>query len=101
MPTHPYIGRPTLEWRRNAFGVEAYIVRRAKYRGSSEYTTRELFMHIRKTDDGNIALPIFDDDEIGKTWLVLKDSFGTIKGFDTLKEAKLHVEATFTLEYID
>jgi hypothetical protein len=100
VPVHPYVGRPKLEWKRAEFGFEAYIVRNAKYRSSSSYLTREIFAYVRDKDSGTL-LPLFEDDDASRKWLVLRRSFGDIKSFDTQREAKLHVEAMFALEYTD
>lgn len=100
MPVHPYVGRPKLEWKRAEFGFEACVVRQAKYRSSSSYLTREIFAYVRGNDAEEL-LPLFEDGDMSRKWLVLRQTFGDIKSFDTHREAKLHVEALFALEYSD
>ena len=103
MPVHPYVGRPKLEWVRRNFGYEAVVVRRAKYRSDSDYTTREIFAFVRNRDQAQLSLmlPIFEDDDVAKPWLVVRNDFGQVVSFDKLAQAKLHVEAMFNLEHID
>lgn len=102
MPVHPYIGRPMLEWKRVDFGYEANILRLAKYRSDNTYSVREVYAYVRRKDASDeLLLPIFDSDDTDKAWLVLKNTFGDIKSFDKFKDAKLHVEALFALEFGD
>ena len=102
MARHPYVGRPTLEWKRTAYGYEVYIVRLARYRKGDAYTTREIFAYLRhKNASETQLLPLFDTDDEGHDWLVLRHTFGDVKSFDTFKDACVHVEAMFNLEHMD
>jgi len=74
--------------------VVVYVVRKAKYRTSKMYQTREPLCQIRASYDGGALL------DGNKGYVVVRNAFDDLRYFDDFDTAKIYVHSLFALEYV-
>lgn len=89
---HPFIGHPQLVWQDlDDGGYRAAVRRQAKYWGGNPYDVDYWFASVR---------PAFAGDGLATDtgWVVSRQSFGQLKMFNSLAEAKRFVESLYEFE---
>ena len=93
--THPYTGKPRLDWSiMNGVHV-ASVMQQAKYRKGRPYDVATVFAHIRPAYNGIGML------DTSGGWVVTRNDFDEIRAFSTVDDAKVYVQSLFALEHND